>query len=132
MDTDEYKHKALTKRIIQVVFTVHNILGSGFLEKVYENAMVIELGKAGMKVMQQYPLQVTYKGLVIGEYFADLMVEEKIILELKAVSHILPAHEVQLVNYLKATETEVGLLINFANKQVEVRRKIQSRSYSRH
>jgi len=132
MDTDEYKHKALTKRIIQVVFTVHNILGSGFLEKVHENAMVIELGKAGMKVMQQYPLQVTYKGLVIGEYFADLMVEEKIILELKAVSHILPAHEVQLVNYLKATETEVGLLINFANKQVEVRRKIQSRSYSRH
>jgi len=122
----------LTERIIQAAFTVHNTLGSGFLEKVYENTMVIELGKAGLNVVQQAPLQVMYDDSVIGEYFADLMGEEKIILELKAVSHILPVHEVQLVNYLKATETEVGLLINFANKRVEVRRKIQSRSCSRH
>jgi len=132
MGTDEYKHKVLTERIIQAAFTVHNTLGSGFLEKVYENAMVIELGKTGLNAVQQAPLQVTYEGSIVGEYFADLMVEGKIILELKAISHILPTHEVQLVNYLKATEIEVGLLINFANKRVEVRRKIQSRSYSRH
>jgi len=128
MGTDEYKHKVLTERIIQAAFSVHNTLGSGFLEKVYENAMVIELGKAGLNAVQQAPLQVAYEGSIVGEYFADLMVEGKIILELKAVSHILPVHEVQLVNYLKATEIEVGLLINFANKRVEVRRKIQSRS----
>jgi GxxExxY protein len=131
MDTDECRHKALTERIIQAAFTVHNTLGSGFLEKVYENAMVIELGKAGLNIVQQAPLQVTYNGSIVGEYYADLVVDNKILLELKAVSHILPVHEVQLVNYLKATETEVGLLINFANKRVEVRRKIQSRSYSR-
>jgi len=131
MDTDEYRHKALTERIIQAAFTVHNTLGSGFLEKVYENAMVIELGKAGLNIVQQAPLQVTYNGSIVGEYYADLVVDNKILLELKAVSHILPVHEVQLVNYLKATETEVGLLINFANTRVEVRRKIQSRSYSR-
>jgi len=70
MDTDEYKHKALTERIIQAAFTVHNTLGSGFLEKVYENAMVIELGKAGLNVVQQAPLQVMYDDSVIGEYFA--------------------------------------------------------------
>jgi len=128
MGGDEYKHKALTEKIIQAAFTVHNTLGSGFLEKVYENALVIELGKAGLNVVQQAPIKVTYKESVVGEYFADLVVENKIILELKAVSHILPVHEVQLVNYLKATGLEIGLLINFADKQVEVRRKIQSKS----
>jgi len=132
MDTDEYKHKDLTERIIQAAFTVHNTLGSDFLEKVYENAMAIELGKAGLNVLQQAPLQVTYVGSIVGEYFADLIVEEKIVLELKAVLHILPVHEVQLVNYLKATGLEIGLLINFANKRVEVRRKVQSKSYTGH
>ncbi len=132
MDTDEYKHKALTERIIQAAFTVHNTLGSGFLEKVYENAMFIELCKAGLNVVQQAPLQVMYNGSIVGEYYADLVVDNKIILELKAVLHILPVHEVQLVNYLKATGMEVGLLINFAGERVEVRRKIQSRNYFRH
>jgi len=104
------------------------VLGCGFLEKVYENALAIELTKSGLKAEQQTPLQVHYEGEVVGEYFTDIIVEDKIILELKAVSHILPAHEVQLVNYLKATGIEVGLLINFAGERVEVRRKIQSRS----
>jgi len=94
--------------------------------------MSIEFGQAGLDVVQQAPLQVVYGDSIVGEYFADLVVEEKIILELKAVSHILPVHEVQLVNYLKATGLEIGLLINFANKQVEVRRRIQSRSCSGH
>lgn len=132
MDADKFKFKVLTETIIQAAFTVHNTLGSGFLEKIYENALAIELGKLGMHVSQQAPLQVTYDGTVVGEYFTDLVVENKVILELKAVSHILPAHEVQLVNYLKATGIEVGLLLNFAGERVEVRRKIQSISYSRH
>jgi len=102
-------------------------LGSGFLEKVYENALSIELGKAGLKIVQQAPLQVKYNGICVGEYFTDIIVNDKVILELKAVSHILPTHEVQLVNYLKATGIEVGLLMNFAAERVEVRRKIQSR-----
>jgi len=127
MDTDEYKYKDLSERIIQAAFAVHNTLGTGFLEKIYENAMVVELAKAGLNVVQQAPLQVRYKGSIVGEYLADLVVEKKIILELKAVTHILPVHEVQLVNYLKATGLEIGLLINFANKRVEVRRKIQSK-----
>jgi len=128
MGTDEYKFRALTEQIIQAAFTVHNTLGSGFLEKVYENALAIELDKTGLKAAQQVPLSVMYRDSIVGEYCADLMVEDKIILELKAVAHILPIHEVQLVNYLKATGLEIGLLINFSNKRVEVRRKIQSKS----
>ncbi len=132
MDADQFKFKALTDQIIQAAFTVHNTLGSGFLEKVYENALAIELDKTGLNVVRQAPLQVMYNGSIVGEYYADLVVDNKIILELKAVLHILPVHEVQLVNYLKATGIEVGLLINFAGERVEVRRKIQSRNYSRH
>jgi len=128
MCADGFKHKELTEQVIRAAYTVHNVLGSGFLEKVYENALVIELIKSDLKVKQQTPLQVHYEGKVVGEYFTDIIVEDKVILELKAVSHILPAHEVQLVNYLKATGLEVGLLINFAGERVEVRRKIQSRS----
>jgi len=128
MDADKFKFRELTESIIQAAFTVHNTLGSDFLEKVYENALAIELGKAGIKAVQQAPLQVMYNGSIVGEYYADLVVENKVILELKAVSHILPAHEVQLVNYLKATGLEIGLLINFAEKRVEVRRKILSRN----
>ena len=127
MDAGKFKFKGLTETIIQAAFTVHNTLGSGFLEKVYENALAIELNTAGMKVVQQAPLQVKYNSICVGEYFADIIVNDKVILELKAVSHILPAHEVQLVNYLKATGIEVGLIINFAGERVEVRRKILSR-----
>jgi len=127
MGADQFKFKELTESIIQAAFSVHNALGAGFLEKVYENALAIELGKAGLKVAQQAPLQVRYDGSIVGEYYADLIVDDKILLELKAVSHILPAHEVQLVNYLKATGLEIGLLINFARERVEVRRKICSK-----
>ena len=127
MATVSLKFNDLTETIIRAAFTVHNALGPGFLEKVYENALGIELRRAGLNVVQQAPLKVRYAGEIVGEYFADMVVNGKVLLELKAVSHILPAHEVQLVNYLKATGLEVGLLINFAGERVEIRRRIQSR-----
>jgi GxxExxY protein len=127
MDADEFQHEELTSRIIECAFTVQNALGAGFLEKVYENALAIELQNHGLKVQQQKPLQVQYKGNIVGDYVADMVVADKVILEIKAIRHILPAHEVQLVNYLRATGIELGLLINFAGK-VEVRRRILSKA----
>ncbi len=126
MDADEYPDGGMTSRIIECAFAIHNALGSGFLEKVYENALAIELSDHGLEVQQQKPLLVRYRGKIVGEYVADIIVADKVILEIKAIGHILPAHEVQLVNYLKATGIELGLLINFAGK-VEVRRRILSR-----
>jgi GxxExxY protein len=121
----ELKHQELTEKIIQCCFKVHNTLGFGFLEKVYENALVIELSKAGLDAKQQYPIQVYYEGEVVGDYQADVLVENKVILELKSIDRIADIHEIQLKNYLKATGIEVGLLINFG-KSVEIRRKFNS------
>ena len=121
----ELKHKELTEKIIQCCFKVHNTLGFGFLEKVYENALVIELSKAGLDAKQQYPIQVYYDGEIVGDYQADILVEDKVILELKSIDRIADIHEIQLKNYLKATGIEVGLLINFG-KSVEIRRKFNS------
>ena len=98
-----YKHEELTKAVIQAFYNVYNQLGYGFLEQVYENAMIIELQKAKLKIQSQKPIKVRYNGQVVGEYFADLVIEDKVIVELKAVSNLLPAHEAQLLNYLKAT-----------------------------
>ena len=108
-----YKHQDLTKAIIEAFYNVFNRLGYGFLERVYENALVIELETMGLKVKQQMPIEVCYRGQTVGEYFADLVVEDKVIVELKAVANLLPSHEAQLLNYLKATTYEVGLLLNF-------------------
>ena len=105
--------EALTRTIIGCAYKVHNTLGSGFLEKVYENALRIELVKQGLKVAQQVPIKVHYEGQVVGEYYADLFVDKKVIVELKAVQTLTKVHEVQLVNYLTATGTDIGLLINF-------------------
>ena len=121
----ELKHKNLTEKIIQCCFKVHNNLGFGFLEKVYENALVIELSKAGLDAKQQYPIQVYYDGEIVGDYQADILVEDKVILELKSIDRIADIHEIQLKNYLKASGIEVGLLINFG-KSVEIRRKFNS------
>jgi GxxExxY protein len=118
-----YKHSELTGEIIKCAQNVHNTLGFGFLEKVYHNALVLELNKLGFDVESEKPITVYYHGQTIGEYFADLVVAKKVILEIKAVQAINPAHEVQLVNYLKATDIDVGLLLNFG-KSLEVRRKI--------
>jgi len=116
-------HKETTGTIIQAFYAVYNALGCGFLEKVYENALCHELTKQGLNVRQQVPIRVYYDGLPVGEYFADLIVEDHVIVELKAAESLHPGHAAQLVNYLKATEMEVGLLLNFGPKP-EFARKI--------
>lgn len=118
------KDKELTKTIIGCAFNVHNALGAGFLEQVYENALRIELTKRGLRVRQQAPIEVHYDGQVVGSYYADLWVEERVIVELKAVQKLAKAHEVQLVNYLSATGVDTGLLLNFG-PSVEVKRKFR-------
>jgi GxxExxY protein len=117
------KHQELTAQIIQCAYTVHNTLGFGFLEAVYQNALLIELGKNGLKAVKETPIKVSYNGQIVGDYVADILVEDKIILELKSVKELHPAHEAQLTNYLKATGLEVGLLINFGER-VEIKRKV--------
>ena len=117
------KHEELSKKIIAAAYNVRKELGHGFLEKVYKNAFAVELQEAGLKCVVESPLQVSYHGKIVGEYFADLIVEDKIVVEVKAVSKLDSVHEVQLVNYLKATGLNVGLLINFS-QSVEVKRRI--------
>ena len=108
-----YKHAEITDKIIAAFYKVYNTLGYGFLEKVYENAMVIELCKQGLDVTAQAPITVFYECKVVGEYFADLVVANAVIIELKAAKDLADEHEAQLLNYLKATPYEVGLLLNF-------------------
>ena len=117
------KYKELTSKIIECAFKVHNILGFGFLENVYQNALMIELDRSGLQPEKEKRIKVEYDGHVVGDYIADIVVGDKVILELKSVKEIHPAHEAQLVNYLKATGLEVGLLINFGAK-VEIKRKV--------
>ncbi|MCB2218939.1 MAG: GxxExxY protein [Bacteroidetes bacterium] len=119
----EFKHKDITDKIIRAFYNVYNTLGYGFLEKVYENSMLLELTEMGLSVQKQYPIDVYYKEKLVGSYFADLMVEEKVIVELKAAESICEEHEFQLINYLKATEIEIGLLLNFG-KEPQFKRKI--------
>jgi GxxExxY protein len=119
------KDESLTETIIGCAFQVHNALGEGFLEKVYENALRIELAKRGLKVKQQEPITVYYDGEVVGEFYADLWVEDRVIVELKAVRSLDKAHEVQLVNYLTATGVDTGLLLNFG-PSVQVKRKFRT------
>lgn len=119
---NNYKHSELTGIILKAFYNVYNKLGYGFLEKVYENAMMIELKKIGLNAEKQKPIKVYYDEFLVGDYYADIFVENKVIIELKAVEKICPEHEVQLVNYLKATEIEVGLLLNFGPKPQQKRR----------
>jgi GxxExxY protein len=119
-------HEGLTRQVIGAAYTVYNELGSGFLESVYEKCMAIELRDAGHDVLTQHPIKVQYKGHVVGEFFADLYIDGRVIAELKAVRTLLPVHEAQLVNYLRATGIDVGILLNFADAKVEVRRKLRT------
>jgi GxxExxY protein len=119
----QLKHQELSEKIIAAAYAVHNQLGCGFVEKVYKNSLALELEEMGVKCSCEVPLQVTYRGKVVGEYCADVIVEDKIVVEVKAVSRLDPVHEVQLVNYLKATGLSVGLLINFG-RSVEVKRRV--------
>ena len=118
-----YKHSDLTSAVIKTFYDVYNHLGYGFLEKVYENALAHELRKRGFRIHQQMPIEVIYDGILVGQYFADLLVNEVVILELKAAEAIIEQHEAQLLNYLKATNIDVGLLLNFGPKP-QVKRKI--------
>ncbi|MCS4435749.1 GxxExxY protein [Aquiflexum gelatinilyticum] len=116
----------ITKEIIGKCFRVSNTLGNGFLEKVYQNALSYELTKSGFNVKQQYPLEVFYEVKVVGEYFADLLVENKIILELKATKALEDIHLAQILNYLKACNMDFGLLINFGTPRVEIKRVLNN------
>jgi len=123
MDTNNYKYSDITEKIIGAAYKVYNTLGFGFLEKVYENALAIELRKLGMEVRQQESIKVLYEGKVVGEYIADMIVAGKVVIEIKGIKCLDEIHEVQLVNYLKATKIEIGLLINFGQK-IEIKRRI--------
>ena len=129
----ERQHSVLTDSIICCFYNAYNKLGYGFLEKIYERALIIEMKGLGISVSSQYPIAVYYKGQTVGEYFCDLMVEQKVIIEVKATKKLLLEHEAQLLNYLKATKIEVGLLLNFG-VQPELKRKAfsnQRKSFAR-
>ena len=112
----------LTYQINGAIFKVNKVLGVGFLEKVYENALLVELKKRSIRAEAQVPISVKYKDEVVGEYFADIVVEDKVILELKAVESLEKIHEAQLLNYLKATRYKIGLLVNFTHPKAIIRR----------
>jgi len=119
----ELMHKDLTEKIIKCFYTVYDSLGCGFLESVYENALMIELKDTGFKAEKQRSLDVYYKGRLVGDFKADIIIEDKIVVEIKAVSRLSPQHEAQLINYLKATGIKVGLLVNFGEK-LEFKRRV--------
>jgi GxxExxY protein len=120
------KYEDVTEQIIGCAYRIYNQMGFGFLESVYERCMMIELAKAGLCANTQKPITVHYDGEIVGEFVADLVVEEQIIVELKSVRRIIQAHEIQLVNYLVATQTDVGLILNFGERKVEVKRKLRT------
>jgi len=124
MDADTRREKLdqITEKVIGCCYTVISTLGSGFLEKVYENALGHEIRKAGLKVEQQFPVKVNYDNIEVGDYFADILVDEQIILELKAVKALDNIHRAQCLNYLKATGYKVCLLVNFGTPKLEIRR----------
>lgn len=123
MNTDNFKHSILTEKVIKAFYKVYNVLGYGFLEKVYERALAYEIRKSKLKVSTQYPLEVYYDDQKMGTYFADLIVENVLIVELKAAENLAPEHEAQLINYLKASKLEIGLLFNFG-KTPQFKRKV--------
>lgn len=114
----------LTEKVIGCAMKVSNVLGAGFLEKVYENALALELRRAGFKVDQQKTIPVLYSGVIVGDYLADLVVEGSLILELKAAKVIDTTHEAQMINYLRATKLKVGLIVNFGTSKIGIRRII--------
>ena len=127
MNADEHRRKTndTTHRIIGCAYTVSNTLGCGFLEKVYENALALELRKQGLAVQQQYPIDVTYDGQVVGQYVTDMLVEESVLIELKSMKMIEDIHIAQCLNYLAATKLQVCLLLNFDSPKLEVRRLVR-------
>lgn len=123
------EHEELTQRIIGCAMTVHRTLGPGFLESVYQNALAHELQKCGLGVACEKKIKVNYDGVVVGDFSADMLIHDTVLIENKAVQALSPAHEVQLVNYLTATGIDVGLLLNFGSQRMEFKRK--SRVYEK-
>ncbi len=124
-------HKEITDQILKAFYKVYNELGFGFLEKVYENALIIELRKAGLVCYKQQPVNVFYDEINVGSYYADIVVNDCVIIELKAAEALIEAHELQLVNYLKATQIEIGILLNFG-KVPSFKRKIFTNDKKKH
>jgi GxxExxY protein len=124
MNADERRLRinAITEQIIRAAYQVSNVLGCGFLEKVYENALAYELVKQGLRVQQQWLIDVNYDGSIVGQYVADLLVEEEVLIEVKAIKCLDDIHMAQCLNYLKATGKTISLLLNFGSSKVEVRR----------
>ena len=118
----KYLYKELTYKIIGCAIDVHKELGPGFLEKVYENAMLVTLKENGLSAENQKQLNVLYYGITVGDYYADLIVENKVIIELKAINSLCGEHRAQIINYLTATSMKVGLLLNFGAKSLEYER----------
>jgi len=125
---DNYKHADITDKIIKAFYKVYNKLGYGFLEKVYERALVIELSKTDLTVISQQMVTVFYGGQEVGYYIADLIINDKVVVELKAAECLAEEHEAQLINYLRATDIEVGLLLNFG-KSPQLKRRVFSNDY---
>ncbi len=113
------KHEELTADILKCCFEVSNELGAGFLESVYEKALIVALSQKGLKVSSQMPLKVSFRNVIVGDFFADLIVNDKVIVEIKSVSKLSPDHKAQIINYLNATGFEVGLLVNFGRSRIE-------------
>lgn len=124
MDADEIALNRISERIIGCAFTVLNAMGPGFLEKVYENCLAHELRKNGLRVAQQHSIIIRYDGILVGEYAADLPVDDKVIIELKAVRTLDSVHTAQCMNYLKATGLQLALLLNFGHPRLEIRRVV--------
>lgn len=124
INTNEHEivHKELSYKIMNTIIQAHNTLGAGFLEKVYENAVVMKLKKNGLKAIQQAPIKVCFEGEIVGEYFADVLVEDKVILEIKCVEGITDVHRAQVINYLKATELRLEIIVNFSRPKLEYER----------
>lgn len=122
------QYKEITEKIIGCAYVVYNKMGYGFLESVYEKCLLIELHKAGLKAESQQAITVYYENQIVGDFVADVVVEDSVILELKSVRRLAKVHEAQLVNYLVATGKEVGLLLNFGEEKVEVKRKVKDLS----
>lgn len=121
----------LTEKVIGGAFSVINSLGSGFLEKVYENALAVELKGNGLKVLQQFPMKIMYRDELVGEYFADLLIEDKVLVELKAAQGLDEVHYAQCLNYLKATGLPVCLLLNFGKPELQIRRVLAKKEWAK-
>ena len=131
MISRSYKHSDITGLILKGYFKVYNTLGFGFLEKVYENSLLLELKNAGLICSSQYPMEVYYENTKVGLYYADIIVNQAVIIEIKAAEALCEEHEAQLLNYLKASAIEVGLLLNFGRK-AEFKRKVFSNEFKNH